>query len=64
MLLHLRIIRIMPSLFFLLLVVSAAAVQAEPRVMNIDHPHQLPMTGFASDFAVIGDVDGDSMPCL
>jgi len=30
--------------------------------MYIDHPNQLPMTGFASDFAVLGDVDGDSIP--
>lgn len=54
--------RISPSLFFLLLVISATAVQAQPRIVNIDHPHQLPITGFASDFAVLGDVDGDGAP--
>lgn len=52
----------MPSLFFVLLVVSAAAAHAQPRTMNIDHPGQLPMTGFASDFAVLADVDGDQSP--
>ena len=63
--LHLGIIT---SLFFVLHVISvvsailAPAVQAQPRTMNIDHPHQLPMTGFASDFAVLGDVDGDRTP--
>lgn len=55
-------LRITPSLLFLLLVISVTAVQAQPRIVNIDHPHQLPMTGFASDFAVLGDVDGDSVP--
>ncbi len=39
-----------------------ASVQADPRVMHIDHPAKLPLTGFASAFDVADDVNADGTP--
>ena len=59
--------RVRPYLVLSYLVLAAllfchAPAQADPRVMNIDHPNKLPMTGFASAFDIIDDVNADGMP--
>lgn len=51
-----------PTLLLAVLFVCHAPTGAEPRVMNIDHPAKLPLTGFASAFAIVGDVDADGTP--
>lgn len=54
--------RVLTGLFLTLLFSWSPAVQAEPRILTIDHPNLLPMTGFGSAFAVIDDVDSDGLP--
>lgn len=54
--------RVFTGLFFSLFFSWTMSAQAEPNIMNIDHPSKLPMTGFGSAFAVIDDVDGDGTP--
>ena len=53
---------IVTSLFVTVLVSWGAVVQAEPSIMTIDHPAKLPLTGFASAFEVLGDIDADGIP--
>ena len=54
--------RVCTPLVFAVLFLCHAPAQADPRVMNIDHPARLPFTGFASAFDIVGDVDADGTP--